>query len=369
LAIDPANVEALLSAAEADIRRRPPALAKAAARLQGAVREAPVEAWSYSDLGVVALLGGDRARADTMFAIARRLSRRELPAEAYGFASALERADYAAAWAVLNVILRLSPGSLAAALPPVIAQALRQPGALAPLSALMATDPPWRDELLAALAAKPDGLEAVATVLTALRATPHPPTDAEVAGLLRGEIAAKDYGRAIDDWRSLSPAARGAPRSAVYNGRFRTGGSEAPFNWMIASDAAGVVSLAAGADGAGLRAVPTDSSGDAPLVAELMVLAPGSYSLSGQTRIPGAAFPRSAGFAWSMRCADTGQVIGQTGPVSATDRWSGFATAFTAPPGACAGQWLELRRLSSLSEDSSQAPALFDRMTVSVAPR
>ena len=365
MAIDPANDEALLSAAEADIRRQPPALDWAAAQLRRAVREAPIEARAYSDLGVIALLQGDRARADRMFSVARRLSRREAPAEAYGFASALERADYPTAWATLGVLLRLSPGQVRAAIPAVAAQALNQPGALAPLVALLATNPPWREELTEGLAAKPIGLKAVTELLTGLKSSRHPPTDAEAAALAEGEIAAGDYGRAYDDWRALSPWARGAAPSAVYNPRFRSGGGSARFNWTIDSDGAAVVSLAAGAGGVGLRAVPTDINDNTPLVSELLVLPPGRYRLSGLAHVRGAVSPRSTGFGWSVRCADNGQVIGQTGPISAGDRWTGFETTFTAPGGGCPGQWLDLKRLTSLNEDGAQAPAQFDRLSVS----
>lgn len=364
LKVAPTNVNALVNAAEADIGRKPPALSTASARLRVAVTAAPVEARIYSDLGVVAVLQGDLRRADRLFAIATRLSRRQLPAETWRFADEIQQGEYPAAWATMDVILRTAPGDISARFAPIIASALAHPGALPAFSAVLASNPPWRGGLLAELSRQSGARGLMVAALAALRDTHHPAATEEVAGVLRGEIDARDYARAFNDWRSLLPSARTASRSAIYNGRFVVGAGEVPFDWTIASDAAGVVSLGEGADGTGLRVVPLDRNAKSPLMSELLALPAGGYRLGGEVRIPGVTGSQSDGFAWSMRCAETGQIIGQTGTTRAGERWTAFNVLVSVPTERCSGQWLDLMRRATLDDTSTSAPVLYDRLTL-----
>lgn len=364
LKLAPSNTQALLAAAESAISSKPSSAGAAAPFLNAAVRFDPVDARAYNDMGVLAVIDRDAPRADRMFAIAARLSRRQTPAEIWRFVSEAQRGDYPQAWDALDVIFRVRDSAVDP-LAPMIAALLASPGALPPFSAMLSSDPPWREVLVTQLAKQPANREMMVAALAALRRTRHPAIDAETAGLLRAEIESGDYVHAFDDWRALAPSAREASRTALNNGRFRSQGGGSPFDWTIPADATGILSLGEGEDGAGLRAVPVDRSPASALVSELLVLPPGAYRLSGRVSIPGASTVQSDGFDWSLRCAESGQVIGHAGAAPAGEGWTAFAEIFTVPVDGCQGQWLELLRHPTFDEPASASPVLFDQMTLS----
>jgi len=367
LRLAPSNTEALLAAGESAISSTPPAKGEADAFLNRAVRSDSIEARAYSDLGVLAVIERDAPRAGRMFAIAARLSRRQAPAEIWRFISQAQAGDYPQAWRALDVILRVNSQAVDP-LAPMIADVLARPGALPPFSAMLSGDPPWREGLVTQLARQPANRELVVAALSALRRTRHPATDAETAGLLRGETDSGQYVQAFNDWRALSPSAREASRIALNNGRFRVRSGRSAFDWTIAADAAGLVSVGDGPGGVALRAVPVDRNSGSALVSELLVLPPGAYRLAGKVRIPGASTVKGDGFEWSVHCAESRQVIADTGAARAGDLWTSFAETFTVPAEGCQGQWLDLLRHPELDEAAQAPPALFDRMTLSTEP-
>jgi tetratricopeptide (TPR) repeat protein len=339
---------------------------RAAALAQSALKHGPLESRALRVLGLVADHDGRTSQANELMRIAGKRTLRDADTQWWLFDASMRRGDYIDAFAHADAILRRDPET-AVELFPTIIDKLADPKAVLALTQRLALRPSWRGGFLTELSRRPGTRDLMLAALAGLRDTRHPATEEEVGVLLRSEIDTGDYVRAFNDWRSFLASAGLAAPSALYNGRFRADAGEAPFNWTIAGDA-GAVDLGAGDDGVGLRAVPADRNSNSPLVSELLVLPAGGYRLGGKARIPGAIAIQNAGFAWSLRCAETGQAIGQTEETRAGDQWTAFEATFVVPSAHCAGQWLDLKQRTSLRDAAAQTPVLFDRMTLALEP-
>ena len=211
---------------------------------------------------------------------------------------------------------------------------------------------------------EPDASDLVSDVLTRLRATSHPPSRAEVGALVRGELAIGGFRKAAADWRRLASPVADAASGDLSNGRFLQVNPDTPFDWTIAPDAGGAVSLGAGDGGAQLRVVLMDRDPNAPFMSQLLALAPGAYRLSGTVRLAGVSAAQDDGLVWIVRCADTGEALGKTDSMRAGDSWSAFEAGFTVPQGRCAGQYLDLKRRGSLTGAADQSVVFFDHFAV-----
>jgi hypothetical protein len=274
--------------------------------------------------------------------------------------------SYAAAWNTMDVILRTQFGSAQAWLAPDIASLVTAPPAQAPLARILATDPPWRPWFVASLSQSKDTAGPLLLILVQLHDTAHPATEDEMRPLLQGLIDSGRYRQAFVNWVHLLPTKELSRVAYLYNGRFAANGSDEPFNWTIAEDGGGEASLGAGEAGRGLRVLVADRP-DSPLVRELVALDQGDYELRGKIRVPNATRPHDEGWLWMVRCADTGQVLAQSGPMGGVDQWRSFTIPFSVPADKCGGQWLELRRRGSPSEALDDSPTLFDDF--SLVPR
>lgn len=362
LRIDPHNAKALLAAAERDMAAKPARLDAANAKLALAARFDPLNAEIFSDLARIALARGDTARADTLFTLAAQRSRRVLAPQIWVLNRAAKAGDYPTAWNALDVILRAQPGGVGAGVAQNVASLATTPAAQPSLARLLAGKPPWRTNFLAMLSQSPSTVDAAVRLMDLLKQTPAPATDEEVGAMLQGLLATGDYLRAFDGWVQLLPAKRIAMLGDLYNGGFTNGAGAVAFNWTIAPDAQGVASLGAGDDGTGLRVTPVDRP--TPFVRELLVLPPGDYVLKGKVRIPDAANPQDGGLAWTLRCAQSGQVLARAEHLKAADAWTSFSFAFSAPDSQCQGQWLELTRPGSMTAGDG-APVWFNDFSIS----
>ena len=365
LRIDPSNARALVAAAELDLAAKPARLDEAEERLKLAAERAPLDAEIFSDLAQIALARGDTARADRLFTLAAQRSRRVLAPQIWRLNRAAKAQDYETVWSALDAILRTQPGDVGAAVTQSVAGLASTPAAQVSLVRLLASNPPWRAGFLTALSQSPSTIEAPVRLLAMLGHTAAPPTDDEVRAVTQGLIAAGDYPRAFNDWVQLLPAKRLAALGDIYNGRFAKDGGDVAFNWTVAADAQGLASLGAGDDGTGLRVTPVDRA--APFVRELLVLPEGRYLLKGKVRVADATSPQDEGLVWSLRCAESGQVVARSDPLKAADGWSGFSFGFVVPPSQCQGQWLELTRPGSLASTDG-APVWFSDFSISPNP-
>ena len=367
LAARPNDATALIGSAERDLSATPPRIGAASGRLRAALLGAPENARIYADLGLVAMLEGDGPLADRLFAIALGKSRRRIAPDLWAFDRSVRAGDFAAACGALDIILRTQPSSVLAIMAARVADLAAVPGAQAPLTRLLAADPPWRAGLLQVMTASPATADAVEPILDRLSGAKHPATEAEVAGVLMATIARGDYRRALATWRRLSPSGHAPEPGFLNDGRFRNDSGATPFAWTPAFDAGGAVILGGLADGTGLRVVLTDRSPGVPLLSQLLVAPPGDYVLAGNARSPGQARDRDVGLTWLLVCAATRQVLAETAAIDGGDRWRPFAVSFAVPGRGCEGQWLELHRRGTLTGLSGGASVWFDDL--SVVPR
>ena len=361
LGVDPRNARALIAAAEADLAAKPARLDAAWSKLAAAAQADPLNAEIFSDLAQIASARGDTGRADALFSLAAQRSRRVLAPELWRLNRAAKAQDYDAAWNALDAILRAQPGDVAASVTQGVAGLASNPAAQVSLVRLLASNPPWRANFLATLSQSPSTIEAPVRLLALLSHTTAPPSDDEVRAVTQGVIASGDYPRAFNCWVQLLPPKRLAALGDIYNGRFALDGGDVAFNWIVAPDAQGLASLGAGEDGSGLRVTPIDRA--TPFVRELLVLPPGRYALKGKVRVADATSPRDEGLVWTLRCAESGQVVARSDPFKAGDGWSGFSLGFVVPQGQCQGQWLELTRPASLASTDG-APVWFNDFSI-----
>jgi hypothetical protein len=365
LRIDPHNARALVAAAERDLAAKPARLDAAWTKLAAAAEVDPLNAEIFSDLAQIASTRGDNGRADALFSLATQRSRRVLAPEIWRLNRAAKAQDYDTVWNALDAILRTQPGDVGAAVTQSVAGLAATPAAQASLARLLASNPPWRTGFLTALSQSPSTIEAPVRLLALLGHTAAPPSDDEVSVVTQGLIALGDYPRAFNGWVQLLPAKRLAALGDIYNGRFAKDGGDVAFNWTVAPDAQGLASLGAGDDGTGLRVTPVDRA--TPFVRELLVLPEGRYDLKGKVRVADATSPQDEGLVWSLRCAESGQVLARSDPLKAADGWSGFSVGFAVPPSQCQGQWLELTRPGSMASTDG-APVWFSDFSISPNP-
>jgi len=76
-------------------------------------------------------------------------------------------------------------------------------------------------------------------------------------------------------------------------------------------------------------------------VAQLLVLAPGRYRVSGQARLHDLQNDR--GLQWVLSCADNGRQLAASTRMRGSMPWHGFAFDVRVPAQGCGAQWLSLR--------------------------
>lgn len=83
-------------------------------------------------------------------------------------------------------------------------------------------------------------------------------------------------------------------------------------------------------------------------VAQLIVLEPGSYRLSGEARTQ--ALRVRQGLRWSVRCFEDYRLLASSPPFLGTAEWSDWAVDIAVPPG-CGAQWIRLEQIVDSPQD------------------
>lgn len=309
----------------------------ARARALAALDRAPLADEPFLLAGVNAAARGDAALSESLLTEARRRNPRSRLTRLLLLDRYLRTGRSEQAGVELAVLARLIPETSTALIPQLSQLALdakTRPG----LARMLRRNPDIRDQLLAALAAKPADAEMVVQFAAAAGSGGDPARPPVwQAKLLEGLIEHGEVDRAYGLWRGfLHQGADAAKNGGVYDPEFRGAPGAAPFNWGFYTGNEGAAERGSG----GALQVQYYGRAQINLAAQLLLLRPGSYRLEFQAN--GDAKGDGSRLAWTVTC------VGASAPalqivlkdVQSTRRT--FAGAFTVPSD-CHAQWLRLQ--------------------------
>jgi hypothetical protein len=290
----------------------------------------PLDVTALRDLGLALDRAGDPESADRLMSFASRLGWRDGPTQAWLFARRLRDGRFAEAFLHADALLRREPdGAMAARLFPVLIAATGIDAARGALIGRLKDAPPWRSAFLRTMAGTGD-IALARAILLALEAGPTPAPPQDVAPYIERLVAAKDYARALADWRTL-------------DGGHQTGAPDGtPFTWSDTQGegASSEVSALPGAPGHTALRVAYDGYALPTLPRRLLALAPGPGHLELRRWIQTG--PQDSRMTWRMRCDGAGKPLALVTTSPAGAGWQPVSLDFVVPDTGCGGQWLEL---------------------------
>ena len=238
--------------------------------------------------GTAAQMAGDPARAESLFAAAKRRDPRSEAAR-YFLAERYFQTDRILPGLVeMGALARLSERASQPLVPALVAYA-RTPGAIDQLRRFFVLAPKVRDQTLGLLAADARNAPLVLALMPNARSISK---DSDwPRRLIQSMVAAGDYAGAEAMWKRLSGV---ADRGLIYNAQFRDLAAPPPFNWNYGSGSAGV---AEPTGGGGLDVIYYGRD-DATLASQMLRLPPGRYRLAMQIDGPS----RASGLGWTIVC-------------------------------------------------------------------
>jgi hypothetical protein len=348
-----ANITALSAAAARldqaafdQLKRKGDAADLVAARhdAEQALRTDPLDTRAVALLALIADRGGDHDRADALMNLASQRTYRDPAIESWMMMRNLQLEDSESALSHADVLLRTHP-ELRPMLLRMFVEMTGNPAARQALVEMLASAPPWRHDLLQDLAGRVPDSDRLTAIFTSLHEGPHPPTVDELRPYLTRLIADGRYSDAYRGWIAMAaPKNRVSLSARPYDGDFSADPSGTPFDWTMNSVPGARIDIVPTPNGGTGRALRVQFSGarvSFKNVSQLMLLAPGEYHLSGMTRA--SDLQTSRGLRWRIECADPSKAtLAETGPISGTMPWTGFAVDFRVPSEGCQAQWLQL---------------------------
>ena len=303
----------------------------------------PLDADAISLLGLAAAVRGDTDDADGLMRVAAARSLRETGAEMWLFERALQRADFAAAIASADTIMRTQPDVGNEVYPSLVELSSDAAGQAAMIGAL-ARDPPWRGWFLEQLPQTPDGLAIADPLLAGLAKTAAPTRTAELDPYLEKLVDYGSFQLAFLTWLRFLPPEEAKSVPFVYNGDFEQPVSGLPFDWQFSQVRGADTEVVDTTDpeiGKALRVVFANTRVDYHQVTKVLVLPPGPYELSGMVKAEDLTTPR--GMRWRVACADGDKhQLAESDAFLGTFAWKAFSAAFTVPATGCDAQTLRL---------------------------
>jgi len=312
------------------------------AAAKAALGRSPLDGRGFRYLGSAAQAHKDLAAAERLYEIAAERSPRDLPSQAWLGDYELTHGDFDSALSRLDRIMRVEPNR-EHQLAPVMMQLAATPAAQPALARLLQADPPWREKMLQRILANNQDVAAVFPLVEKMRVQPGGLNQKELNTWIDRLAGSGQWGTAYLTWvQSLSPEAS-RQIGNVYNGSFEQEPSQGGFDWRFGEIAGAHIGReqTTGAKGnLALRIMFSDDRVPFSHVRELLALPPGKFRLGGQARLEDLRTDR--GLVWTVTCAESGALLGQTEPMSGVHDWEHFSTDFEVPASNCGGQWLTL---------------------------
>ena len=239
---------------------------------------------------------------------------------------------------------RINRRMFAAAAIPVLVRIAEIDEAHRQLEAVLAENPPWRAQFFSQLPPHISDARTPLNLLVSLKDTPNPPTTGELQAYLDFLIRHNIHDLAHYTWLQFLSPEQLANVGLLFNGRFETRPSGLAFDWVIQARSGVTTDIIARPDDRSRRGLYVEfGSGRVEFggVAQLLVLAPGTYRLKGKSQ--GELIGRR-GLRWRVSCASSKPV-----PLAETSMflglipvWREFELTFTVPAGECRAQQLRL---------------------------
>lgn len=285
LGIRPQHASANAHQADARISQNPthPPIAEVRAEAVAALRRDPTLASPARDLGLIAAMRGDQARADALFGYSETMSRRDIPTQLWLIERRVAANDVSGALSHYGIALQVAPET-SAQLFPVLTSALGQNDLVRPIAELVARGTSWNSDFLYYVNAHATNLPNAARLYFYLRQFRAMPDRVQIFGLIARLLQAGDTDVAARVYTMLDPQWRRTDLQAQLDGGFDRQGDMPPFGWDYGPGVGWRGAGPAGARGQVLFLTSPDTGVDSPPVAgvrRLLLLSPGAYRLTG----------------------------------------------------------------------------------------
>jgi hypothetical protein len=336
-----------------------------------AQRVIALDPWNADALAILAQVReqeNDASKTAALMSAAARLSIRESYAVFWLLQQALAKNDKTAALYYADALLRTRGGAMVVTAP-ILAQMAEKEKAAEDVAALLAQNPPWRQQFLATLPTVMSDARTPLYLLQALATSPTPPTTPEVSGYLSFLISRGFFELAYYTWLQFQPKSELSRIRPLYNAGFDRPPSGYPFDWTL-RQGRGVTSeirpIGGTSDEKALYIEFTQGRAEFPGVSQVTLLAPGTYELSGQLK---GAFVGARGLVWRVTCTN-GTVLGQSDLLRGNfPQWRAFSFTFTVPQNACRAQTVRLDLDARSASEKLVAGSLwFDQLDVKRQP-
>lgn len=341
-----------------DLALREQRLDQAGELAQTVLHRQPLEGRALRLLGAVAELQGNRPRAVQLMSAAARVTPRDTAAQFWLAINALADQDLDSALARLDRLLRFEPALLGDAFPILATIATNPVGAKA-LAPYLARPSNWGADFVVALIQQAPQVRDVAYLLNSIAQAGGQLSDSQFDLYAGKLIAASDW----DRLRALIAGSAPAQSSHLLrDGGFDGQGRGPILGWELTRISGADVRMIDSALALSFygKRVPFRQ------VAQLLILAPGSYQLNGRVRLD--QLVTEHGLSWTLNCQGSAVPLASSEKFKGTRSWTEFSFKFDVPA-ACPAQWLRLELYARIAaEQQISGGAWFDDLSLKVFP-
>lgn len=336
----PGYADALLAQAQRAIRGGGVPDASA---VRSALAAAPAQGRAFRYLGAAAQAHGDPKRAHELYSIAAARDPRDVPSLAWLADRALARGDYSETIARMDRILRVEP-QIEHKLAPAMLSLAATPAAHAALAKALDSRPPWRKQMLDRIVSRSASTASVFPLIERLRQQPGGLDPEELGAWIDLLAREGQWGPAYLTWVQSLSAQASRHIGNVFDGSFEDDPGQSGFGWRFGEVAGARISreqTTGAVDHLALRVGFDDERVPFHHVRQMLALPPGDFVLTGRVRLDDLRSDR--GLAWTLSCAGSRKLIGESESFSGRGDWRSFTVEFDVPASPdCGGQWLIL---------------------------
>jgi tetratricopeptide (TPR) repeat protein len=327
----------------------------------------PLDARALRILGQLAEADGDDAKTAKFMDAANRLSLHEIAAAFWLLRNSAATGDFKSAVYYADIMLRVAPQSSVYVVP-VLAKISENPAGAVLVKALLAENPPWREQFIAVLPNSVTDVRTPLNLLLALRSDREPLTTEDIQPYLEFLIARKFYSLAYYTWLQFLSPEELRHAGLLYNGAFESAPSGLPFDWTIKQGTGVTIDVVPKPGQTSGHALMVDfqfGRVDYHSVTELVMLGPGTYQFAGRYK-GDLVGPR--GLRWRIACVNqTAGNVGESSMIAgSTKTWNNVMFTFTVPEKGCDAQYVRLDLDARMaSEEMVSGSIFFDDLQIS----
>ncbi|QDX27474.1 hypothetical protein FPZ54_16670 [Sphingomonas suaedae] len=311
-------------------------LDQASGLAEAALARDPLSVDAVNALALVAAHKEDEAGAARLFRASEFLSRRHLPTQIWLIEEAVRRNDIPSALSHYDRALRTSKSAADYLLPTLVAAA-DDPQILPALNTILAPRPDWWRQFLALAIKDVRDSRALLAIGRTLRLAMSDEAETNfVQQIIRRLIADRHYQSAYAYYADTKRL-ESTQAAALRDGDFSGDRSPLPFDWWFRDD----YELSAGKEVFGddpRLVLRSNASGGGEVARQLLILAPGRYTLKGVAGSTGAGVMEQPMI--QVDCVEGAELIRRPLP-AANEKGSAFEMRFEVPRN-CGGQWLRI---------------------------